>query len=234
MSNNLIHLLSDGLLYFMQASILIPMAVVWRRRGQFPPAVKLLSWYVYLSAGCVGLAMLYPAYLPNNYGVLVGFNLGKMALLGAVYFQVLPAGPMRRVVLFSTVSCIIGVCPVIGYDLQIAVFVARVTQCALLAALALVYMEHTLGRPAGRSLFQDPLWLLSVGQLFYSAGTISAFSFNFLSRNSLFDVSTKFIFVSISGLVFNWFLTLAFLRAGRNPSTVAETANAPVREFARF
>lgn len=224
----------DWLMYFMQASIFVPMTVVWWHQRHFPPPVKLLSWYVYLSVVCVAASRLYPTYLPNNYGGIIGFNLGKMLLLGAVYYQVLPPGRMRQVVPWLTGACLAGVALVlvIGHDLKLAMSVSRVTQCALLAALALAYLEHALSRETRQPFFRDPLWLLSVGQLFYSAGTITAFSFDYFSRTN-YDVSVKFIFVVFSGLIFNCFLTLAFLRASSGLAPVPEAEEAPVEALVR-
>ena len=235
MSHQQVVTVIDWLMYFMQASIFVPMAVVWRRQRHFPPPVKLLSWYVYLSVVSVAASRLYPTYLPNNYGGIIGFNLGKMLLLGAVYYQVLPPGRMRQVVPWLTGACLAGVVLVlvISYDdLRMAVSVSRVTQCALLAALALAYLEHALNQEIRRPFFRDPLWLLSVGQLFYSAGTITAFSFDYLS-NTRYDVSVKSIFVPFSSLIFNYFLTLAFLRAARSPAPVLEAGAMPVGTLVR-
>jgi len=216
----------------MQVSICVPMAVVWMRRQQFPVPVKLLSWYVYLSVLSLAASKLYPTYLPNNYGGIVGFNLGKIALFGAVYYQVLVPGRLRQAVLLATGACLAGVGVVVAHDLELAVDVSRVTQCALLAGLALLYLEQTLGRPTFRPAAHDPLWLLSVGQLFYSAGTITVFSFTYLSQDEDYQ-TLNFIFVSLSGLVFNWFLTLAFLRARAPVAAAATPPEPPARELAR-
>ena len=197
----------------MQASIVVPMAVVWGRRRHFARPVKLLSWYVYLSLGAVVASrLLYPGLLPNNYGFLIGFNLGKIGLFAGVYRQVLTPG-RRRLVGVATGLALVGAAGAIAYDLDLAVTVCRVAQCAVLAGFALVYLDQTLGRPAGGPPpAHDPLWLLSVGQLLYSAGTVTAFSLDALSKTA-YDQAPKNLFIAASGLVFNCFLTLAYLRA---------------------
>ncbi|HEX8326777.1 MAG TPA: hypothetical protein VF629_04505 [Hymenobacter sp.] len=211
------------MLTVMQVSIVVPMAVVWWRRRHFPPEIKLLSGYVYLSvAAVVGARVLCPAYFETNYGFLTGFNLGKIALFAAVYYQVVASAKTRRLVVATTVATLTGVFVVMLNDWHLAVAVSRVAQCALLAGFAMVYLEQTLNRRPLRPLSQDPMWLLGIGQLLYSAGTVTAFSLEYLTT-TIYDQSSKFIFVSIAGLVFNYFLTLAFLRANRLSSSPAET-----------
>ncbi len=229
-----------GLVYVMQASTVVPMTVVWWRRKHFSPPIKLLSWYVYLSlASSAGAYLLYPAYLPTNYCFIVGFNLGKTVLFGAVYYQVLTLASTRRMVLWLTLAGIAMVVGVIGFSFSIslvAASVSRVTQCALLAGFALLYLEQTLNGPATRRPTHDPLWLLSVGQLLYSAGTVTAFSTDLMPASE-FNFYVKFSFVSVSGLVFNYFLTLAFLRAKPGNATVLTAANentAAAGKLARF
>ena len=61
---------------------------------------------------------------------------------------------------------------------------------------------------------------------------ITAFSFDYLS-NTRYDVSVKSIFVPFSSLIFNYFLTLAFLRAARSPAPVLEAGAMPVGTLVR-
>ncbi|WP_310394236.1 hypothetical protein [Hymenobacter sp.] len=216
----------------MQLSILVPMLVVWRRWRHFSPPVKLLSWYVYLSAAAaIGARLLYPHYFATNYGFLVGFNLGKVALFGAVYHQVLAPGPGRRVVAVATVATLAGGVIAAAHDFELAVTISRVAQCAVLAGFALAYLNELLNHASARPVAQDPLWLLSVGQLLYSAGVITAFSLDYLSATEI-DNYVKFSFASISGLVFNYFLTLAFLRADPTSDPAPETKGQPVDQLA--
>jgi hypothetical protein len=210
----------------MQVSIVVPMLVVWWRRRHFSPPVKSLSWYVYLSAaGSLISALSYPAYTPNNYGFIIGFNLGKVALFGAVYHQVMEVPGLRKFVAASALAAVSAVGVVIAIDLFSAVALSRVVQCALLAAFALVYLEQTLTRPGPDTdvafTTRSPLWLVGLGQLLYSAGTVTAFSLEALSQTKA-DQSYKYIFIALAGMVFNWFLTLAFLRARRSDYSVAE------------
>ena len=218
-------------MYAMQASILIPMAVVWRQRRHFSPAVRLLSWYVYLSLGCVLALQLYPRYLPNNYGFLVAFNAGKIALFGVVYHRVL-RGRARQVVVAATGAALVAALAAVAYNLSAAVAIVRVVQCAVLAGFALLYLEQRLGNPGARPATRDPLWLLSVGQLLYSAGTVTAFSFTTHVGATKHEIAVKFLFVSISGLVFNCFLTLAFLRARTGPARQPAPAATPASQLA--
>ncbi|MDB5234605.1 MAG: hypothetical protein JWR44_1598 [Hymenobacter sp.] len=225
----LLHL-SNWLINFMQASTLLPMAVVWWRRAHFSAPIRRLSWYVYLSVACSLGSHLYPYLLPNNYGFIIAFNTSKIALFGAVYYLVVTSEQMRRLIMLGSVAALVAVGFVISYDLQLAIAVGRVGQCALLAAFALIYMEQTLGRPEVDAepgfTSRSPMWLLSVGQLLYSAGTVTAFSLDYLSLTA-YDQTSKLFFIIAAGLVFNAFLTLAFLRDRRSDYTTGTVRISP-------
>lgn len=216
MNEELLDHIANWLMYAMQASIVVPMAVVWKRRRHFSPTVGLLSWYVYLSLGCVLASKLYPVYLTTNYGSLIAFNLGKIALFGAVYHRVLQGWGRPAVAVAAGASVLSGLA-VAAYDMNLAVTVSRVMQCAVLAGFALLYLDQALSRPAPNPPTHDPLWLLSVAQLIYSAGTVTAFSLDYLSVTR-YDQTLKWLVIPLAGLAFNYILTLAFARARRNPA----------------
>lgn len=195
----------------MQVSILVPMIIVWRRRRQFPAPIKTLSWYVYLSAFGALSAKLGAIYLHHNLFFLTGFNVGKILLFAAVYSLAMPA--WKRVLEWTTILGLVIIGSTMLYDMTLAINVARVVQCALLAGFALLYMDFSLTHTAAAPGSQNPYWLLSVGQLVYSAGTVTGFSFDWIDQYSPFYVHLEMICVALSGLVFNYFLTLAFLRA---------------------
>lgn len=224
MSSETMVRLLQGLLLLMQVSIVVPMVVVWRRRRHFPAPIRLLSWYVYLSAFCVlGAKLLYPAYLAKNHGFLVGFNLGKMVLFGGVYYLVLESAWMRRLIAPVVLLVSGGILVVFWYDSMVAVNVSRTVQCTVLASLAIAYLGQIMTQPAVLPNAQDPLWLVSVGQLIYSAGAVTAFSMDLMPASEL-EFYLKFSCVSVAGLVFNYYLTLAFLRAQPTGQLPPETA----------
>ncbi|MBU6122758.1 hypothetical protein [Hymenobacter siberiensis] len=204
----------NWLVTFMQFSILVPMVVVWWRRQHFSPAVKVLSWYVYISAFFALGARLSGIYLHNNLFFLIGFNVTKVLLFAAIYRMVLTAPRMRRVLAVATLVALGIVAASFALDTARTVTVSRVVQCAVLAGFALVYMEQGLNRIGNYKFSHDPIWLLSVGQLIYSATTVTAFSIGFVAlfRGDIFDKMSALSF-SIGGLALNYFLTLAFLRA---------------------
>ncbi|UOQ96951.1 hypothetical protein MUN81_17110 [Hymenobacter sp. 5317J-9] len=207
--------LSMALMHTMQASIVIPMAVVWLRRKHFLPTVKLLSNYVYISTFfVVAMTVLYPAYLSTNWWLLAGFNCCKVGLFWAVYRQVLDAAWQRRLLGVASAFMVLSTVGLYWYNGALGVAYARIMQCALLAAVAMAYLEQKMSRAPTLRLWHDPLWLLSVGQLVYSAGTVTAFSQDYLTV-TIYDQTWKYVMVALSGLAFNWFLTLAFLRAKR-------------------
>ncbi|MBH8567698.1 hypothetical protein KB206_02305 [Microvirga sp. STS02] len=208
----------------MQFSILVPMVVVWARRRNFSPPVKVLSLYVYISAFFALSARLSAIYLHNNLLFLIGFNVAKVLLLVAVYRLVLTAPRTRRLLAIATLAGLGIVAASFVLGLPRAVTVSRVVQCALLAGFALAYLEQGLNRTDNRRFNGDPIWLLSVGQLIYSAATVSTFSIEIVTlfKGSIFNTFSALSF-SLASLVFNYFLTLAFLRAtpGVPPRLVA-------------
>lgn len=213
---------------FMQLSIVVPMVVVWWRRRHFSPSVKVLSLYVYLSAFFALGARLSAIYLHNNLLFLIGFNVGKVLLLAAVYRLVLTGPRMRRVLAVATLAALGIVAASFAFDTAKAVTVSRVVQCAVLAGFALAYLEQRLNRTDAQTFSHDPIWLMSVAQLVYSATTVSAFSIEIftLSRPSIFSNISGFSFITAS-LFFNYLLTLAFLRA--TPDVTVPVAVASVR-----
>ncbi|WP_201986687.1 hypothetical protein [Hymenobacter rubidus] len=224
MSPELLKLLSTSLMYTMQASVLVPMIVVWRRQRHFPAAIKILSWYVYLSAFCSIMAKLCAIYLHNNLFVLIGFNTGKVLLFAAMYGLVMPT--WKRTMWLTVAIGFMLTISTMPYNMIVAMDVARVVQCAVLAGLALLYMDYTLTHSGSEPGSQNPYWLLSVGQLVYSAGTVTGFSLDWLGQTSAVINHLEFLCVAGSGLAFNYFLTLAFLRANRTEPT--ETPAPPV------
>jgi hypothetical protein len=104
---------------------------------------------------------------------------------------------------------------------------SRVVQCAVLAGMAMAYLEQRMSEAPAQPATQDPIWLLSLGQLVYSAGTVTAFSLDQLSV-TIYDQSWKYIVVALIGMVFNYFLTLAFLRA-KPQAAAPPVAGTPVQ-----
>lgn len=203
-------------IYVMQVSIVVPMLVAWRRWPQLPAAVRLLGAYCVLSAVCSVGGQTWARWLPNNYGFVVGFNVGKTVLLGLMYYRTLTNRLVRRLVPATTLAMLLLVAAVGIYSMDRAVDISRILQCALLAGFALAYLEQELHQPR-LPVARNPIWLLSVGQLLYAAITVSAFSLDYLSR-TVEDQTYKYIFVALGGIVFNLFLTLAFARAQRADS----------------
>jgi hypothetical protein len=221
------------LLVLMQVSIVIPMVVVWRRRRYFPAPIRLLSWYVYLSAFCVlGARLLYPEYLSKNHWFLTGFNIGKIILFALVYQLVLESAWIRRLIAPVTMLAVAGIATVFWNDSLVSVGLSRTVQCALLASLAIAYLAQVMTRPYPRPTSQDPLWQLSIGQLIYSAGTATAFSLDLVPM-STFEHYVQFSFISVAGLIFNYFLTLAFLRAQPAEQATSETTGSSIGQFAQ-
>lgn len=222
------HVLASWLMTFMQFSILVPMVVVWRRWAHFSPPVKQLSWYVYISAFFALSARLSAIYLHNNLYFLIGFNVIKMLLFAAVYRLVLTSPRMRRVLTVATVVAFSTVAGAFAFGAAQTLTISRVVQCALLAGFALVYLEQLLKNANNKKLNQDTMGLLSLGQLIYSATTVSVFSLDIMAQSAWPGVHLFCdAFLVIAGLAFNYFLTLAFLRAtpeipASNPTATAK------------
>ena len=168
----------------------------------------------------VGARFFYIGNPPSNWAYLIAFNCGKLALLGTVYYQVLARPSVRQLVLALTATALLGMLPIIYYDANLAVTVSRVAQRTLLAGFALLYLAQHSAQPAAGAATHAPLCLLGIGQLLFSALTVTAFSLMYLDQLAGTG-EFKYLFLSLGGLVFNWFLKLAFLRATRPASAVA-------------
>jgi len=192
---------------------------------------------VYLSALSTLGIWLTSVSRSDNALVIISFNTGKIALFGAVYALVLESARMRRLVrgttLASVVVCVgLALAGLFAHSSDVSVVVSRVVQSAVLAAFALAYLEQTLGRVTKEPISHDPIWLLSVGQLLYSAGTVTAFSLDYLSKTS-YDQAPKWILIAVIMIIFNGFLTLAFLRARPAPALAAANETPPASQFAQ-
>lgn len=215
----------------MQISVVVPMLVVWRRRQYFTPEVRLLSWYVYLSALSSSLLWLldflyYQFHIDNvNWGVLLSFNDCKILLFALVYAKNFEGGRARwAVLLIAVVAVAMGflVWPasflVVSPNLEIHLLYARVAQSVVLAGFSLVYMERFARLCYPCEPMQDPLYLLSIGQLLYSAGTVPTFCYALFAMDTRSHTLSIMTFLGIMGLAFNYLLTLAFLRAQPVPA----------------
>lgn len=217
---------------FMHLSILVPMIVSWQRRKHFPAPIKLAGKYVYLSAISVIIGKLAAHYFHNNHLVIVGFNVGKLLLFAAVYAQVLT--PTRWYWLLRRVTVIV-LCLVAGllfYDWRLAFTVARMAQVTLLAGYALAYLDQSLNADVVRFNRADPLWLLSVGNLFCAACSITAYNIDLFEIGE-YNGAASFVFISCASLIFNLFLTLAMLRSQRQPVASPVPAVFPATSLAQ-
>jgi hypothetical protein len=209
----------------MQLSIIVPMMVVWRRWRHFPNHIRSLSWYVYLSAisaYCARFSM--SLFHSSNFPMLVGFNLGKTLLFGLVYYQVINSPKRRRLIVAVLPVASVIVISAFFYQPVIGMAVARITQCAVLAGFAMLYLDQYAGKLSSKRASHQSMWLLSVGQLIYSSVTVTSASLDYWVSLSKYTHSYRFMFIAIGGLAFNYFLTLAFLRA--NPDDELELASA--------
>jgi hypothetical protein len=212
-TTSLLVTIANVLSWFMQLSILVPMVVVWRRQAQFPPAVRLLSWYVYLSLLSVIAARSAEFMHQSNLLILTAFNFSKILLFLGVYYMVLQQQVVRQTLAVLTALGLLAGVAIFGWlDTSFLLTFSRTLQCALLAAFALAYLEQLAREPPAGQLRNNPFFLVSVGQLFYSAGTIIFFSFG-LAKLTYAQNKIYFGIVAIVGLFFNALLTLAFLRA---------------------
>jgi hypothetical protein len=213
---------AETLSWLMQLSIIVPMVVSWQRWRQFSPPIRLLSWYVYLSALSVVAARWAEWTHHSNLAYLMAFNTSKILLFTAVYFQVLQLRWLRWLFVgLVALGLLGGVYVGLRQEMGFMMTYFRTLQCGLLAALALAYLEQLSREPPVGRLRHNPMFLLSVAQLVYSAGTVVFFSLDF-TKASVAQNKIYFGVVAISGLIFNYLLTLTFLRARPNgPETQA-------------
>lgn len=205
----------------MQASVFVPLLVYWRNWPTLPAPLRWLGWYFPLSLTAVVLARgltraVSLGYLTNNYLPIIAFNVGKTVLLGLVLRQALRGAAARRAagaVLALGLAVVAGSAG--GLPLMQVTTVARLTQCVVLALVALAYLEQLSRRPE-QALTPDPYFWVSVGQLAYSATTAVAISLN-EAEGSMDTMIFAMVFVAVAGLVQNFTLTKAYL-VGRRPA----------------
>ena len=202
---------ADALLYAVQVSIVVPLVVVWWWH-HFTVPVRLLSVYVYM----VLLALMATRVFlveggSGSIAFLTGFNCAKLVLLGPVYYQVLRRPKARQLIMPLIVVSLAGILVVIYYSLPLALSTSRVVQCTLLSGLALLYLDQFSNRAIVPFTTRDVMCLVSIGQLLFSAITITAFSFEYGSHIAM-QLNFKQLFIALGSLAFNIFLTLAFLR----------------------
>ena len=211
---------ADALLYTTQVSLLAPLAVVWWRWPQFTGPVRRLSLYVYLALLSVVTTRFFligPG--TGNSAFLIGFNCARLILLGTVYYQVLKETKIRQLIAPLIVASLIGTLVVAYYNLPLALSVSRAAQCTLLSGFALLYLDQLSTQSIVPLPTQDALSLVSIGQLLFSALTITAFSFQYVAYAGI-SMNYRHLFIALGNLAFNVFLTLAFLRATRPTSVI--------------
>lgn len=205
----------DGLTWLTQASPLIPLAF-WLYRRQLRAALLPLVLYAGLSLGNNILGyLLAPPLQPWRD---IAFYLLKAILLATAYYQGLHRPTARYSVaglaialIFSTLA---GIIPPDDAHLHWAASYARLGQCAVLASFALTYLEQLLSTTTVFDLSRDPLFLLSVGQLLYSALTVGFFSL--LSRPTTeMTAEIGAGLLTLGRIIFLTFLTLAIYYGNR-------------------
>ena len=206
--------------YTMQVSVVIPMAVTWWRWQQLPSVVRLLSLYTYVSLACSMLSwllhwMLMQGYIGNNYLGNFLFNTAAVALFMAVYYRSLSEPWRKRLVLgLGVAMLLLSLSLELGPDRRLAMSVAQTSGCAVLLAFALLYMDAFSAQRRQQPAAQDPIYLLSIGLLIKSAGAIVTFSLQYFIMDAA-QMDIVWMPVPFIGLLFNYYLTLAFLRARR-------------------
>lgn len=205
----------DGLTWLSQAGTLVPLSL-WLYRRQLRPALLPLVLYAGLALANGGLERLLAPPLQPWRDVV--FYLLKMSLMATAYYQ----GLNRRMARYSVaglsiallISTLLGLLPPDANHQQWAASYARLGQCAVLASFALTYLEQLLSTTTISDLSRDPLFLLSVGQLLYSALTVGYFSL-------LNQPTTEFTseigggLLTIARLIFLVFLVLAVYYGSR-------------------
>ena len=236
--------LTDWGFYIMQASSLVPLAVLARRWRRVPAHLRLLVWYLLLSVGCSvagdvlfwlrehGYFREYTTYGSNQL-----FTVGKVVFFGWMYWYAFQ-GPKRRrlsALLPALLFCFFlayWLGPDTVYYKALVMDITQPLSLAMLAALALLYLDEFLNYPYKRAIKRDPVALISIGHLVFVGGTIVADSFTFLhTAKTQADLLPGYVLTIIFGTVFNYFLTLALLRA-RPTAAAAAAVSAPPRAFA--
>jgi hypothetical protein len=206
---------SEVLEWVSQLSVLVPLAIAWRRRALFTPAVRVLYWYVYLSL-FTSLALQIGRYLFHlNTPVQHLYTLLKTLLFGRMYYLAFRRSWHRQLVRVLTLG-FAGFAVLDAFYLEGLTHFnsyGRAVQSLLLIGFAMLYFEQMLRELRVSRLEQDPLFLVSVGLVIYSAGTGMLFVLINNFTESLSVLTLAFDIVSLLNIAFNVLLSLAFLRA---------------------
>lgn len=211
---------SDVLEWVSQLSVLVPLVVAWRRRASFAPAVRVLSWYVYLSL-FTSLALQIGRHLFHvNNPVQHLYTLLKTLLFSRMYYLALRRSQQRQLVYWLTLAFVVFAVFDAFYleGLMHYNSYGRAVQSVLLIGFALLYFEQMLRELRVAKLEQDPLFLASVGLVIYSAGTAMLFVLTNNFTEDLSVLTLAFDSVFLLNIVFNVLLTIAFLRAKASPT----------------
>ncbi|WP_324671757.1 hypothetical protein [Hymenobacter sp. GOD-10R] len=214
---------SEVLEWVSQLSVLVPLAIAWRRRTLFAPTVRVLFWYTYLSL-FTSLALQIGRHLFHlNTPVQHLYTLLKTLLFGRMYYLALRR-PWHRQLVYGLTLGFAGFAALDAFYLEGLTHFnsyGRAVQSLLLIGFAMLYFEQMLRELRVSRLEQDPLFLASVGLVIYSAGTGMLFVLINNFRESLSALTLAFDTVSLLNIAFNVLLTFAFLRA--HPSEVEQS-----------
>ncbi|OUJ73283.1 hypothetical protein [Hymenobacter crusticola] len=205
---------SDVLEWVSQLSVLVPLAIAWRRRVFFTPAVRVLSGYVYLSLFTSLALQIGRHVLHLNNPVQHLYTLLKTLLFGRMYYLALRRPWHRQLVYWLTLG-FIGFAALDAFYLEGLTrynSYGRAVQSLLLIGFAMLYFEQMLRELRVSRLEQDPLFLASVGLVIYSAGTGMLFVLINNFNESLSILTLAFDSVFLLNIAFNVLLSFAFLR----------------------
>jgi len=206
---------SEILEWVSQLSIVVPLVIAWRRRAFFTPAVRVLSWYVYLSL-FTSLALQIGRHLLHvNNPVQHLYTLLKTLLFSHMYYLALQRPWHRQLVYWLTIGFVVFAALDAFYFEGLMRYnsYSRALQSLLLIGFAMLYFEQMLRELRVPRLERDSLFLASVGLVIYSAGTGMLFVLTNNFNEDLSMLTLAFDTVFLLNIIFNGLLTLAFSRA---------------------
>ncbi|KAA9332173.1 hypothetical protein F0P96_11855 [Hymenobacter busanensis] len=200
------------------ATAVVPVGVGLTRR-HLPQEARCLLAYALLATLALGTLSEVGRYVWHNNILILRTEtwLGTVLLAGA-YYQALPLPAVRRRLPALLVSfTLLAVAETIWlmdwhrYDSPYM----RVAQSVLLIGLALRYFEHLLLQLRNIRLERDPMFLVSVGVVFYYAGAISIFVLETQLTLKPDQIWVMYIVEFVLRMAFNGLLTAALWHAGQ-------------------
>ncbi|AII51021.1 hypothetical protein [Hymenobacter sp. APR13] len=214
-----------ALVYFSQASILVPIVAGFRRRQQLASAPRVifyccLMWLVMMSFGTFA-----GKFWGYNVAVWDAVDILEMWFIGVAYHRVLRFRLRRYFlplgILYTAFALLDAF---VLHGLMLPITYTTVLKSAFVVVLTLLYFEQILRELRNVRLERDPMFVISVALLLYYAGTVVALIMRsyFFEQNDVLQGDIVYAINSVLNLVMHGLIARGFWLTGRQPQLAVE------------